>query len=257
MRASFSPLMDTFQNKNTEPSQTPLPQDAEVFRIVPQGAEGFGNVPKVSEIFRTFPNASETFRTIRKGAEKTEHHTLTVRESTRLFEQAGVPRTERSIVNWCQQNPQGFARLDAFYDMNERRYFITPQSVDLAIKEEQAKQAAAGIPPTANAVPESAARRSETPPLSSEDGATVKELERKMRDLEIATRAKDYYIDRLETDRTKTVEQLVGMSRYVGELETQLLQLGGAPRGDHSLPQTAERFRNAPKDTDARDTGSF
>ena len=239
--------MDTFQNKNAEPSQTPLPQDAEVFRIVPQGSEGFGNVP----------NASEAFRTIRKGAEKTEHHTLTVRESTRLFEQAGVPRTERNIVNWCQQNPQGFARLDAFYDMNERRYFITPQSVDLAIKEEQAKQAAAGIPPTANAVPESAARRSGTPPLSSEDGATVKELERKMRDLEIATRAKDYYIDRLETDRTKTVEQLVGMSRYVGELETQLLQLGGAPAGDHSLPQGAEQFRTTPKDPDSRDAESF
>ena len=74
--------------------------------------------------------------------------------------------------------------------------------------------------------------------------------------MEIATRAKDFYIERLETDRTKTVEQLVGMSRYVGELETQLLQLGGAPRGDRSLPQGAEPFRNVRQDSN-RDTGSF
>ena len=247
--------MDTYNN--IEPSQPPFPHDAEIFGSLPQGSEAFGKVPKSSEGFGNIPNASEVFRTVRKGAEKTEHHTLTVREATRLFEQAGVPRTERSIVNWCQQNPQGFARLDAFYDMNERRYFITPQSVGLAIKEEQAKQAAAGHSPTANAAPEKETRRSETPPPTSEDSNTVKELERKMRDLEIATRAKDYYIERLESDRTKTVGQLVGMSRYVGELETQLLQLGGAPRGDHSLPQGAESFRNATKDAGARDTRNF
>jgi hypothetical protein len=29
--------------------------------------------------------------------------------------------------------------LDAYYDPNERKYFITPQSVELAIKEEQHK----------------------------------------------------------------------------------------------------------------------
>ncbi len=197
---------------------------------------------------------------MRKGAEKTEHHTLTVREATRLFEQAGVPRTERSIVNWCQHNPQGIARLNAFYDMNERRYFITAQSVDLAIREEQAKQSAAGnapaANPTPNPAPEPETRRSETPPPRAEETVGSKELERKIRDLEIATRAKDYFIERLETDRTKTLDQLFGMSRYVGELETKLLQLGGAPRGDHSLPQGSEPFRNVRRD-DNRDTEDF
>jgi hypothetical protein len=43
---------------------------------------------------------------------------MTVRETARLFETAGVARSERSIVNWCQKNRQGIARLDAYYDPN-------------------------------------------------------------------------------------------------------------------------------------------
>jgi len=58
-----------------------------------------------------------------------------------MFEVAGVARTERSIINWCQLNSQGVARLDAYFDPNERRYYITPQSVELAIAEEKAKAA--------------------------------------------------------------------------------------------------------------------
>src|SRR5207244_6946255 len=107
-----------------------------------QTLEGFGTVPNPSANFGNIPQGSESFRTIRNGAERTEHHTMTVREVARLFEQAGVPRTERSIINWCQPNRHGIARLDAFFDTNERKYFITSQSVTLAIQEEQSKQSA-------------------------------------------------------------------------------------------------------------------
>jgi hypothetical protein len=79
----------------------------------------------------------------------------------------------------------------------------------------------------------------------------VKELERQNRDLEIATRAKDFYVERLEKERGQYVEQLVGMSRYVGELETQVLQLGSAPRGDRALPNGAEGFGKVPHPGDA------
>ena len=74
-------------------------------------------------------------------SERKESHTLTVREVARMFEAAGVPRTERSIVNWCQLNRTGIARLDSYFDPNERRYFISPQSVEQAIAEEKAKAA--------------------------------------------------------------------------------------------------------------------
>ena len=53
-----------------------------------------------------------------------------------MFETAGVARTERSIINWCQPNCQGIARLDSYYDPNERKYYITPQSVEAVIQEE-------------------------------------------------------------------------------------------------------------------------
>jgi hypothetical protein len=58
-----------------------------------------------------------------------------------MFEAAGMARTERSIINWCQPNRQGISRLDSYYDPNERRYYITPQSVETAIQEEKAKAA--------------------------------------------------------------------------------------------------------------------
>jgi hypothetical protein len=72
--------------------------------------------------------------------------------------------------------------------------------------------------------------------------------------LEITNRAKDFFLEQLKTERVQHVEQLVGMSRYVGELESQLLQLGGAPRGDRSLPKTSEGFGASPHRTDTSGT---
>lgn len=219
-------------------------------------AEDFGKVPNASATFGTIPNAAEPFRTVRNASERTENHTLTVREVARLFEQAGVPRTERSIINWCRLNRHGVARLEAFFDENEGRYYITQQSVNRAVEEERAKQPAAGNPPT---VEKELPHHAETPPRrDAESSDRVKELERQNRDLEIATRAKDYYLERLEKERGQYVEQLVGMSRYVGELESHVLQLGGAPRVDRTLPQSAEGFGKMPRGEDAaRDPESF
>src|SRR6267378_2623735 len=101
--------------------------------------EPFENLPNVSESFGTIRNDAEGFGNVPKSSERKQSHTLTVREATRMFEEAGVPRTERSIINWCQPNRTGVARLDSYFDPNEHKYFITPQSVTLAIREEQAK----------------------------------------------------------------------------------------------------------------------
>ncbi len=212
---------------------------SEDFGKVPNAAATFGNIPQAAETFRTFPNHAEGFGTLRNHAEKTEHHTQSVREVARMFEQAGVPRTERSIINWCQPNRQGIARLDAYFDTNERRYFITPESVTRAIQEEQSK--GGNMPPTLQPTSKEAIPNpSETTSRTTGGNERTDELARQNRDLEIATRAKDFYIERLEKERDQNMERLVGMSRYVGELETQMLQLGGAPRGDKSLPQGSE-----------------
>ena len=205
-------------------------------------SEEFGNVPHPSASFRTVPNGAEPFRTVPNVSERTEKHTLTVREVARLFEQAGVPRTERSVINCCRLNRHGVARLDSFFDENEGRYYITQESVNRAIGEERAKQTApAEQQPPETTIPQHAEKQ---PPQNSDDGDRLKELERQNRDLEIATRAKDFFLERLQEDREQDRERLVRMSRYVGELETNLLQLGGAPKGERTLPQASEPFRD-------------
>src|SRR5262245_56218070 len=89
-----------------------VPKGSEGFGSVPNDSERFRKVPNDSESFGTVPNSSESFSNVRKSAERKETHTLTVREAARLFEAAGVARTERSITNWCQPNKQSVTRLD-------------------------------------------------------------------------------------------------------------------------------------------------
>ncbi len=210
------------------------------FRNVPHDAEAFGMARKDSEDFGTVPKSAEPFRNVPKHSERNENHTLSVREAARMFEEAGVMRTERSIVNWCQPNKDGMARLDSYFDPNERKYFITSQSVEAAIQEEWAKavrntdtsEPAGNIPKPAETREREHKRepqRSET----SEDSTRVKELEQEVMDLKITNRAKDYFIDQLKNDRQSLVqeqhsyvERLMTFSRQVGELRTKLFQLG-------------------------------
>lgn len=186
---------------------------------LPNLSEGLGSVRNDSEGFRTIPNRSE----------RGENHTLTVREVARMFEAAGVARTERSIVNWCQPNSQGVARLDAYFDPNERKYFITPQSVEQAVAEEKAKAARSNL-----AVPTPSEKSRETHSDDSEgDFRQVGELRKEIFDLKINNRAKDFIVERLQQQQEANVSQLMAYSRKVGELETRLLQLS-PPRGEGS-----------------------
>lgn len=219
---------------NNSQSQ-PMPNGSEPFRTFPQISESFGKVPHAAESFRNLPNTSE----------RTDNHTLTVREVSRMFEVAGVARTERSIVNWCQPNPQGMARLDAYFDMNDRRWFITPQSVESAIAEEKAKAVKTGQNPSepVTAIPqlseveESAAR---SRPSAGADTGTSTGLEKELMDLQILNRGKDYFIEQLQREREAMLEKLVSGSHRIGELETRLLQLA-APRNESEGGSTGMR----------------
>ena len=197
--------------------------DSESFRTVPNASEPFGTLPKVSESFRTIPNASE----------RKENHTLTVREAARMFESAGVARTERSIVNWCQPNRTGIARLDSYFDPNERKYYLTPESVERAIQEEIQKAAKNNEPSeTVRTVPKDAEKPENPGDAGSEGGPRqIRELEREVMDLKIANRGKDMFIERLQGERDTMFNQLLDASRKVGELETKLLQLEGPKAG--------------------------
>jgi hypothetical protein len=196
----------------------PLPNDSESFRTVPQPSESFGKVPQAAETFRSLPNTSD----------RSENHKLSVRDVARMFETAGVARTERSIVNWCQPNRQGLTRLDAYLDPNERKYLITPQSVELAIQEELAKASQIKESARAESVPHDA----EIPKRNEMPTDEAKELRQEIMDLKITNRAKDMFIEQIQKEREgfalerrDYVEKLMTFNRKVGELESNLRQL--------------------------------
>ena len=231
------------------------------FRTVPQPAEDFGTLPHVSESFRTVPQGSESFRTVPNASERKASHTLTVREVARMFEGAGVARTERSIVNWCQPNGAGIARLDAYLDPNEGKYFITPQSAEAAIKEEQAKFTKAPTPsePFRNEPQVSEPAAEARPAPSQEDEEMLDELQKELMDSKIANRGKDYFIEQLKKERESFAEErkdyvdkLMTFNHKVGELETRLLQLE-APANENRFRKldagSANEIRNGSENT--------
>lgn len=227
------------ENHNFSPVENHgnMPNASEAFRTVPQASGPFGNIPKGSEPFRKLPHDAESFRSLPKTSERKENHTLTVREAARMFEAAGVARTERSIVNWCQPNRTGIARLDSYFDPNERKYYISPQSVELAIAEEKAKAAkindaeAFGKVPNdaeANGTVPNQAERDKRPFSNDSERREIKELENEIRDLQITNKAKDMVIERMQKERDVFFEQVITANRKVGELEAKLLQLGAS-----------------------------
>jgi hypothetical protein len=201
------------------------------------------DVPQVSADFRKVPKDAEAFGTVPQAAERRENHTLTVRETARMFEAAGVARTERSVINWCQPNRQGIARLDSYYEPNERKYYITPQSVETAIQEEIQRAKPSTVMPASEAFG-SHVERVKRPQTDATEKVTdekkLQELDREILDLKIANRGKDYLIDQLKSERTGFFEKLLSANRTVGQLETKLQQLDGPIKlnvqGDDARP---------------------
>ena len=208
---------------------SPVPSRADDFGKAPHGAADDGSVPQVTAPFRTAPQDAAVFRNQRQAAARSENHTLTVKEVARMFEAAGEARIERTIVNWCQPNRHGVARLDAYFDPNERRYLITAQSVDRAIKEEIAKgarrsESAEALGDAANS-PESESKSRKQ--FEDGDAEAMADLRFKLRESEISSRVKDQVIAKLEKRYDDAHDKLLNYSRTLGQLETRLLQLEG------------------------------
>ncbi len=209
------------------PQENESKQILELPGLMPVKSETSADVPQASAEFRTMPKDAEEFGKVPQIAERKENHTLTVRETARMFEAAGVARTERSIINWCQQNRQGITRLDSYFDPNERKYYITPQSVEAVIQEEIQRAKKSAATPTSETFGSHGEYPKDAPNINSKqaDDQKVQELERVILDLKIANRGKDYLIDQLKSERTSFFEKLLSANRTVGQLETKLLQL--------------------------------
>jgi hypothetical protein len=194
------------------------------------GTESFRTLPKASASFGAVRNVSERFGNVPHASERKENHSLTVREAARMFEAAGVARTERSIINWCQLNRQGIARLDSYFDPNERKYYITPQSVDSAIQEELQRANKSSDVTTSESFGSPVEQVKHSPTIATAkttDDRKVQELEREIMDLKITNRGKDMFIEQLKNERTGFFDQLLLANRTMGQLETKLHQLNG------------------------------
>ena len=215
-------------------------------------SERFGHVPTQSEAVRSSPTPSETVRPDPTGSdpnrqgptesdhnrqgltppERKENHTLTVQESARMFEAAGVGRTERSILRWCRRIEGEVPRLDNYFDQNERRRYITPESIERVITEEKAKADRNSPMSGSSRVMEANALKSSRGNMHSKDtgseGEThrIAELERELQDAKIASGVKEEFVRRLHADRQELIDRLERSSYRIGVLETELKQLG-------------------------------
>jgi len=212
------------------------------------------DVQNDAEVFGNIPN--------QKQKERTDHHTLTVRQAARVFEDASVARTERSVTNWCHENKHGIGRLDCYYDPNEKKFFITPQSVNRAIEEEQAKANPSKFPNVSEdnrSDLRNVSERENSFPNGSEirvanvgeNDGKIRAVEAELMDARITNKAKDLHIERLTTEREQFISQLLESSRQIGQLEMQLKQLE-APKGERITEEHDGEISNEPAQEPAR-----
>ena len=192
---------------------------------VMEKSESPSEVQTATEEFRTVPNDAAEFGKVPQSAARNENHTLTVRETARMFEAAGVARTERSIINWCQPNRQSIARLESYFDPNERKYYITPQSVEAVIQEEiqRSKKSGEANDSEGFASAVTHVKHSSSHDNRKTDGARkIEELERTVNDLKLSNQVKDLFIDLLKKERSQVFEKLLPDNQLIGQLEEKL-----------------------------------
>jgi hypothetical protein len=157
------------------------------------------------------------------SATRTEAHALTTREVMKIFEEAGIPRAQRSIERYCQNGD-----LDCMPDAIERRQYITRASVDTLIgqlkelasrhtktntnaefsvgatPDDSHRQHATSASDAASVKPETA-KNSESETDREAHEKKIKELQDQIFNLEVDKRAKDQLVtmlrDQIKDDR--------------------------------------------------------
>ena len=159
-----------------------------------------------------------------------ELHTLTVRDVVKMFDNAGVPRSERSISRWCQPNTQGEKRFDAFLDEKEGKgkYYITPESVRRVLEEEKAKQSS-NQPNLINQPTQSQylTNNEEGSSSSMDSQKQIADLEKEKFELTAGNKAYEMLVAHQQKQISDFTNRVETLARENGILETKLLQLEG------------------------------
>jgi hypothetical protein len=106
--------------KNNSCHNSRLPQPAACSRQQWQPAAAYRSPPTASAADRSRPQPTARIRTA--------DHILTAEEMVELLRKAGVPRSIRRVMEYCQRGD-----LDAFRDPDERRWYVAPASVNALI----------------------------------------------------------------------------------------------------------------------------
>ena len=237
--------------------------------------------PTPSDDVRPSPTTSDDVRPRpTMSATRTEAHTLTTREVMKIFEEAGIPRAQRSIERYCQQGD-----LDCLPDAIERRQYITRESVDTLIgqlKELAARHQKASeeqMQPTSDddmerrgatradgesmkhGTPEKQGEKhviGEYEQRIAELEARNKELENEKFNLEIDKRARDQIVGMLREQMTHQTQvfstEISQQSRRVGQLETEMRQLMAPRRDSRPTADDGQEDDDGAIDAEYRDT---
>jgi len=161
-------------------------------------------------------------------------YSLSAEVASLRFSSAGVPRSPRTVMRYCQTGHLDCIKIDT--DKNER-YLITPDSVEKRIEEllsvDLSRQDATGRDET-GARQNSTSAAPDTERLVESLQAEIENLERENFDLKITNRGKDEFVKLLREERARFVDELKDQAHRIGQLEERLrLPAGSSPRVDH------------------------
>ena len=167
-------------------------------------------------------------------------YTLSVEEASDLFANAGVPRSVRSVQRFCQKGHLDCIPVDT--EMGQK-YLVSREGVDRRIRELQQIERVMRATGAARRVearpgaPSHDETRSDAPGHDGVAANRIRELESKVRELEIDKAVRQQLIERLDGDRVRMLDQveryvtqLIEKSREIGQMETKLMRLS-APQG--------------------------
>jgi len=171
---------------------------------------------------------------------------LTVDQAFLACQRAGLARTKKTIRSWARnEHVEGQKQTTP----TGERWMVEETSLSVKIKAElefQAQSQGSSEPVQTRANPSEPVRTMDEPVRTGADAyeprrteakegeqqqarAEVEDLRRELRSLEIDKAVRDRQIDFLTEQNAEGQKNLLSQSRYIGHLETQVLQLGGAP----------------------------
>ena len=116
--------------------------------------------------------------------------------------------------------------MGSYYDPNERKYYITPQSVEAVIQEEIQRTNKSSEPSTSESFGSPVTHvKHPTNSATTADDRKLQDLELEILDLKITNRAKDMFIEQLKIERSDLFERFLPPNQTFGERKINLHQL--------------------------------